>query len=233
MKHEKAPTTPRFEGGIGYPLYLCFGKSQIIAFSTNFRWPKVSHLKAHLHTTTFYLNLFICLYDHPLQRNSLKTLMTTAASGQLGRNRPFSVADSVQNCQKAHPHTKTFHMSLFSGLYYYVSKNRCFWTIWPNSANSGGRFWPKGTSTRQDLSYEPIPRSLRPSVTKIQSGKESMTDRLGVRIICGNMNILAFWGQRSRYVLYAGAYTINYKRRITVHSFLRCRMVNLYETKTH
>ena len=34
----------------------------------------------------------------------------------------------------------------------------------------------KGTSTGQDLSYEPIPRSLRLSVTKIQPGIESMTD---------------------------------------------------------
>ena len=56
----------------------------------------------------------------------------------------------------------------------YVSKHRCFWTFWQNSAISGGRIWPKlskGTSTGQDLSYEHIPRSLRPSVTKIQPGK--------------------------------------------------------------
>ena len=48
------------------------------------------------------------------------------------------------------------------------------------SAISGARFWPKlskGTSTGQELLYEPIPRSLRPSVTKKQPGKESMTDR--------------------------------------------------------
>ena len=35
-----------------------------------------------------------------------------------------------------------------------------FWTFWPNSAISGDRNWPKlskGTSTNQDLSYEPIP----------------------------------------------------------------------------
>ena len=31
------------------------------------------------------------------------------------------------------------------------------------------------TSSGQDLSYKPIPRSLRPSGTKIQPGKESMT----------------------------------------------------------
>ena len=51
--------------------------------------------------------------------------------------------------------------------------------LWPNSAISGGRICPnlsKGTSTGQDHSYEPIPRSLRPSITKIQPGKESMTD---------------------------------------------------------
>ena len=49
-----------------------------------------------------------------------------------------------------------------------------FWTFWPNSAISGGRIWPKlskATSTGQGLSFEPIPRSLRPSVAKKQPGK--------------------------------------------------------------
>ena len=44
-----------------------------------------------------------------------------------------------------------------------------FWTFWPKSAIFSGQFWPKlskSTSTGQGLSYEPIPRSLRPSVTK-------------------------------------------------------------------
>ena len=52
-------------------------------------------------------------------------------------------------------------------------------------ANFGHFRWPKlskGTSTGQDLSYELIPRSLRPSVTKIQPGKESMTNRRTSRI---------------------------------------------------
>ena len=53
-------------------------------------------------------------------------------------------------------------------------KTAVFWTFWPNSAISGGRTWlklSKGTSTYRDLSYEPFPRSLRPSVTKKQPGK--------------------------------------------------------------
>ena len=56
----------------------------------------------------------------------------------------------------------------------YVSKSRCFWTFWPISAIFGGRIWlkvSKGTSTGQDLSYEPIPKCLRPSVTEKQPGK--------------------------------------------------------------
>ena len=56
--------------------------------------------------------------------------------------------------------------------------NRYKETAWKSSC-FGGRIWPKlskSTSKRQDLSYEPIPRSLRPSLTKIQPGKESMTD---------------------------------------------------------
>ena len=58
-------------------------------------------------------------------------------------------------------------------------KQHYFRTFWPNLAIPGRRIWPKlsnGTSTGQDLSYESIPRSLRPSVTTIQPGKESMTD---------------------------------------------------------
>ena len=49
-----------------------------------------------------------------------------------------------------------------------------FWTFWPNSAISGGRIWSKlskGTSTGQDLSFEPIHMSLRPSVAEKQPGK--------------------------------------------------------------
>ena len=45
---------------------------------------------------------------------------------------------------------------------------------WKSESESVKR---KGTSPCQDLSYEPIPMFLRPSVTKIQPGKESMTDR--------------------------------------------------------
>ena len=55
-----------------------------------------------------------------------------------------------------------------------LEKKTLFWIFWPNSAISGARIWPKlskGTSTGQDLSYEPIPRSLRPFVAKKQPGK--------------------------------------------------------------
>ena len=93
-------------------------------------------------------------------------------------------------CPKAHLQVKPFHMSLFPGFYDHPLQrnsleNSCLEKplISDNlaiSAISGGRTWPKlskGTPTGQDLSYEPIPKSLRPSVTKIQPGKESMTDR--------------------------------------------------------
>ena len=56
----------------------------------------------------------------------------TAIFIHFGQIRPFPVAESGQNCQKAH---------------------------------------------LQDLSYKPILRYLWPSVTKIQPGKELMTDR--------------------------------------------------------
>ena len=54
----------------------------------------------------------------------------------------------------------------------HVSKNRYLWTFWPNSAISGDRIWPKlskGTFSGQDLSFEPIHRSLRPSETAWKS----------------------------------------------------------------
>ena len=62
-----------------------------------------------------------------------------------------------------------------------VSKNRCSGIFWPKSAIFRGRIWPKlpkGTSTCQDLSYEPIHRSLRSSVTKKQPGKARVRKRL-------------------------------------------------------
>ena len=88
--------------------------------------------KAHLKAKTFHLSLFTGLYDHPLQRNSLEKLMfrKTAICGHFGQIRPFPVAESDQKCQKAHLQAKTFHMSLFPGLYdhplqrYSLEKNR-------------------------------------------------------------------------------------------------------------
>ena len=101
----------------------------------------------------------------------------------------FRPASGGRKCQKAHQNTKTSHLRPLPGLYNHplqrftkpgkahVSKHRCFWTFWPNSAIS--KIWSKlskGTSTRQDISFVPFPRSLRPSVSHIQPGKESMTD---------------------------------------------------------
>ena len=128
MKHEKAPTAPRFEGVLTISYMPMFWKIQDIGPF----WPTSGGRncqKAHPHTKTFHLNLFTCLYDHRLQRYSPERLF---------------------------------------------SKNRCFWTFWPISAIFGGRIWlklSKGTSTGQDLSYELIPRSLRPFVTEKQPGK--------------------------------------------------------------
>ena len=78
------------------------------------------------------MSLFPGLYDHSLQRNSLEKPMfrKTAIFGHFGQIRPFSVAESGQNCQKAHLQAKTFHMSLCPGLYdhslqrYSLEKNR-------------------------------------------------------------------------------------------------------------
>ena len=53
-----------------------------------------------------------------------------------------------------------------------VLEIQSFWAILANLR------WPqlsKGTSIRQDLSYEPIPRSLRPSIAKKQPGKAKIS----------------------------------------------------------
>ena len=50
------------------------------------------------------MSLFPGLYDHPLQRNSLKKLIfrKTADFGHFGQFRPFPVAEPGRNFQKAH-----------------------------------------------------------------------------------------------------------------------------------
>ena len=53
-----------------------------------------------------------------------------------------------------------------------VLEIQSFWAILANLR------WPqlsKGTSIRQDLSYEPIPRSLRPSIAKKQPGRAQIS----------------------------------------------------------
>ena len=68
--------------------------------------------KAHLHTKTFHLRPLPYLYDHPLQRNSLEKLMfRKTVFEHFGQIRPFPVVESGLNCQKAHPHFETFHLS--------------------------------------------------------------------------------------------------------------------------
>ena len=132
MKHEKAPTAPRFEGVLTIS-YMPMFFWKIKAFGQF--WPTSGGhncQKAHLYAKTFYMSLFLGLYHHPLQRNSLEKLMfrKNRYFEYFGQIRPFPVAESGQNCQKAHLQVKTFHMSLFTGLYdhplqrYSLEKNR-------------------------------------------------------------------------------------------------------------
>ena len=56
-----------------------------------------------------------CPYEHPLQKkNSMEKLMFRKAV-VLGSFARFPVTKSGRNCQKAHVHTKTFHLSQVSG----------------------------------------------------------------------------------------------------------------------
>ena len=153
-------------------------------------------------TKSFRLNLSTCLYDPTLQRYSLEKIRfrETAVFISFVHIRPTS---GNQMWPKLPKSTSTRQDILFAptpkSLRPSVTKNqpgktpfenRCFWTFWQNSAISGGRIWPKlskDTSTRHDLSYEPIllfcivqytidvsrtsiPRSFWPSVTKKQPG---------------------------------------------------------------
>ena len=81
-----------------------------------------------------------------------------------------------RNCQKAHLHTKIIHLSLFPGLYNHpLQTNSLEKLMFRKTAvfRHFGQIRPSpmaksSTSTDHDLSYEPIPRSPRPSVTNIQ-----------------------------------------------------------------
>ena len=88
--------------------------------------------KAHLQAKTFHMNLRPGLYDHPLQIYSLEKPMfrKTAIFGHFGQFRPFPVAESGQNCQNAHLQAKTFHMSLFIGLYNHSLKKNILEKNW-------------------------------------------------------------------------------------------------------
>ena len=129
-----------FPGLYGHPLQRnslekhMFRKTTVFAHFGQIRpFPVAeSGQKAYLHAETLHMSLIPCLYDNPLQRSSLEKLMfrTSAVFGHFGQIRPFPVAESGQNCQKADLQAKTFHMSLFPGLYdhllqrYSLEKNR-------------------------------------------------------------------------------------------------------------
>ena len=119
----KGPNRPPIRMGIDYLIYALVLEIQ----SYGQFWPTSvgrNCQKAHLYAKTFHMSLFPGLYDHPLQRYSLEKPMfkKKAVLGILAKFGHFSVAESGQNCQKAHLQAKTFHMSLFPGLYYHPFK---------------------------------------------------------------------------------------------------------------
>ena len=150
-------------------------------FSANFRWQKVSKgTSTHQNLSFGHIHLplrpFICTHSHVhttilYKKTVWKSscfekppfLDTLAIFGQL------PVTQCGRNCQKAHPYAKNFylhHFHVYTTIRYKETswkssyKKRCFWTFWPNSAIFGGWILPKlskGTSTRKDLSFEPIP----------------------------------------------------------------------------
>ena len=124
--------------------------------------------------------------NRPPIRRGIDYLVNATAFGH------FRPTSGGRKCQKAHLHTKTFHLNLCTCLYDnslqrysleklmfrktadlgFGHKFRSYSTIfrdwiWPKL--------PKGTSTRQNLSFAPTPMSIQPSVTKKQSGKSHVS----------------------------------------------------------
>ena len=75
--------------------------------------------------------------------------------------------------QRPQSRFRVFQKSLWPSIQMFypeqVLKNRYFWIFWPIRQLPVGCFWPKwpkGTFTDRDLSFEPITKSLWPSVQK-------------------------------------------------------------------
>ena len=71
VKHEKAPTAPRFQGVFTNSNMPMFRKQPlflvILANFGHFQWSNLAKKcqKAHLQAITFHMSLFPGLYDHP------------------------------------------------------------------------------------------------------------------------------------------------------------------------
>ena len=72
VKHEKAPTAPRFEGVMTISYMPMFWKITAFGHFWSNSGSRKCH-KAHLHTNTIHLNLFPGLYYRPLERYSLES----------------------------------------------------------------------------------------------------------------------------------------------------------------
>ena len=198
MKHEKAPTTPRFQGALTISYMPFFMKNQsfrgILAKFGHFRWLNLAKpVKRHIYKPKPFIWAYSQVsttircretawkgscFEKPQILDILAKfghfrwpILAETFKRHISRPRPFiwvySKVSTTIRCKET-----AWKSSCF--------EKRKFWTFWSNSAISGGKLWPKlskGTSTGQDLSYEPIPWSLRSFVAKIQPGKESMTDR--------------------------------------------------------
>ena len=140
------------------PRRPCFGKSQILAIFCQF--PVAENVKRHIYTPI----PFIWTYSHA-SRTIRFMFRKTAVLGSFGHYRPFSGTCNPMR-SKLPEGTSTRQEFSFSPTptslrpsvtkkqpgKVHVSKNRCFWTFWQNSAISGGRIHPKlskGTSTRK------------------------------------------------------------------------------------
>ena len=112
---------------------LMFRKTAVfghLAKFGHFRWPNLAKtFKRHIYRPRPFI------WSYSQVSTTIRCRETAWKSScfvkpHFGQIRPFPVAESGQNCQKAHLQANTFHMSLFPGLYdhslqrYSLEKNR-------------------------------------------------------------------------------------------------------------
>ena len=166
VKHEKAPTAPRFEGVFTISFIPMFRKKtlflDILANFGHFQWRSKGTSTGQ---DLSYEPIPMSLRPSVTKKQPGKAhIRKTADFGHFGQFRPFLVAEPGRNCQKAHLQAKTFHMSLFTCFYDHpLQRNSLEKPMSRKTANFGhfdsfGHFrWPNLAETVKRHIYRPRP----------------------------------------------------------------------------